>query len=274
MTHVQSLATAVLADLRAARRDTDLLDIMQTFTAACGFTHYQLAPGPHNPSTDPAGLLRFGTFPEPFRRAYATERGCAHDPARAQAIQRAGSIRWKRAFAAARDQGPRAFVQAARGLGFKDGITTPVHGPQGCVAIMMFAAAGTLDLTPEDEEALSHVAMAVHQRVKRLAAAALFAEPTPVHLTARERDCLAWVLEGKTNWEIGVLTGVTARTAQFHLSNAARKLGVINRTQAAVQALVRGEIAPPGPAAPSPVAGTHRRAGPRDDDEPRAFMTG
>jgi DNA-binding CsgD family transcriptional regulator len=242
MTYVQSLASGVLSDMRLAKRDSDLIEIMAHFTKESQFLAYQLAPGPHNPSLDPTALLAFGTYNQNWKRQYATEPSCRHDPARAQAILRAGSVQWRRLFARVREPAQRAFVAGARAQGFKDGVTTPIHGPQGCVAIIMFAAGHAINLDSEDEEALSHLAMALHQRVRRLTAAALVGVPAPVCLTEREKECLQWVLEGKTNWEIGVLTGVTARTVQFHLSNSARKLGVVNRVQAAVGALVRGDI--------------------------------
>lgn len=242
MTCVQSLANRVLSDLRLAKREGDLIDILTQFTKDCQFSAFQLAPGPHNPSLDPTSLLAFGSYNLNWKKQYATEPSCRHDPARAQAILRAGSVQWRRVFGQVRDPDQRAFVTAIRAEGFKDGVTTPIHGPQGCVAIMMFGADHAIHLDGEDEEALSHIAMALHQRVRRLTAAALVGAPGPAHLTAREVECLQWVLEGKTNWEIGVLTGVTARTVQFHLSNGARKLGVFNRVQAAVKALVRGDI--------------------------------
>jgi DNA-binding CsgD family transcriptional regulator len=242
MTDIQCLSDAVLSSLRLARRDGELIDIMTKFTRDCGFSAFQLAPGPHNPSLDPNALLAFGSYDLDWKRQYGTEPSCRHDPARAQAILRAGSVQWRRLFAQVRDPGQRAFVVGARAQGYKDGVTTPIHGPQGCVAIMMFGAAHSISLTGEDEEALSHIAMALHQRIRRLTAAAIVGTPESVHLTARETQCLQWVLEGKTNWEIGVLTGVTARTVQFHLGNAARKLGVFNRVQAAVSALIRGDV--------------------------------
>jgi DNA-binding CsgD family transcriptional regulator len=250
MTAVQTLSTRVLIDLRGAKTDGDLLEIMANFTKDCGFSAFQLAPGPHNPTPDPTTLLAFGSYNPEWKRQYATEPSCRHDPARAQAILRAGSVGWQRVFAGVRDPDGRAFVARARAEGFKDGVTTPIHGPQGCVAIMMFGAAHTLDLDGEDEEALSHIAMALHQRVRRLAAGALVGIPPPARLTAREIECLHWVLEGKTNWEIGMITGVTARTAQFHLGNAARKLGATNRVQAAVCALTRGDLTINGLARP------------------------
>lgn len=242
MTCIHSLANSVLSDLRLAKRDGDLIEIITNFSETCKFSAFQLAPGPHNPSANPTALLDFGSYNQNWKRQYATEPSCRHDPARAQAILRAGSVQWRRVFAHVRDPDQKAFVTASRAQGFKDGVTTPIHGPQGCVAIMMFAANHTMNLDGDEEEALSHIAMALHQRVRRLTAAALVGTPEPVRLTEREIECLQWVLEGKTNWEIGVVTGVTARTVQFHLANAARKLGVFNRVQAAVGALVRGDV--------------------------------
>ncbi|GIU67475.1 LuxR family transcriptional regulator [Candidatus Phycosocius spiralis] len=242
MTQIQSLTATVLSQLRTARREGELLQILTKYAKECGFGWFQLVPGPHNPMVNPSSLLNLGNFDPAWRQHYASEATCQSDPARRQAILRAGSVKWQRAFATARDPEQRAFVQAARSHGFRDGVTTPVHGPQGCVALMMFAASQTLGLDYDDEEALSHLAMALYQRVRRLTAATVVDRAPMVRLTGRELECLRWVLEGKTNWEIGVLTGVTARTVQFHLGNASRKLGVFNRVQAAVRALLRGDL--------------------------------
>ena len=64
--------------------------------------------------------------------------------------------------------------------------------------------------------------------------------PTPValpapaaKLTAREREVLAWLKQGKTNWEIGVILGITEKTAGKHLEHIFAKLNVENRTAAA-----------------------------------------
>lgn len=56
-------------------------------------------------------------------------------------------------------------------------------------------------------------------------------DPEP-RLTARERDCLAFVAEGKSDWEISVILGVAEATARFHVDNARRKLGAVTRAQA------------------------------------------
>jgi LuxR family transcriptional regulator, quorum-sensing system regulator BjaR1 len=245
MTHVHSLATALLTELRTAKQEIQINNLMSQFALRGGYKCFQLVPGPHNPSPDPAALLAFGSFPSPLAQCYRAERFCKDDPARAQAIMRASPVRWRTAFSPPKDEAAKVFLAQLRDHNLRDGVTIPVHGPQGCIALLMLAGPKVVDLQSEDEEALVQIAMALHQRVKRIAAAALFGEPTPVHLTEREKECLNWVLQGKTNWEIGVLTGVTARTVQFHLGNAARKLGVVNRVQAGVQALIRGDLNPP-----------------------------
>ncbi len=56
-------------------------------------------------------------------------------------------------------------------------------------------------------------------------------------LSPRERDALNYVAEGKTDWEIGMIFGVSETTARFHVDNARRKLGGVNRTHAVARFL-------------------------------------
>jgi DNA-binding CsgD family transcriptional regulator len=52
-------------------------------------------------------------------------------------------------------------------------------------------------------------------------------------LTAREREVLFWVAQGKSNSEIGAILGIVAATVGKHLERIYPKLGVENRTAAA-----------------------------------------
>jgi DNA-binding CsgD family transcriptional regulator len=61
-------------------------------------------------------------------------------------------------------------------------------------------------------------------------------------LTRQELECLRWCKEGKTNWEIGEILAISEKTAEFHLSNAMRKLGASNRITAVVMGIKRGMI--------------------------------
>jgi DNA-binding CsgD family transcriptional regulator len=61
-------------------------------------------------------------------------------------------------------------------------------------------------------------------------------------LTPRELEVLTWVARGQSASVIAKTLHITKRTVDEHASNAARKLGAGNRTQAAVLALLRHMI--------------------------------
>jgi DNA-binding CsgD family transcriptional regulator len=49
--------------------------------------------------------------------------------------------------------------------------------------------------------------------------------------------------EGKTNWEIARILGLSERTVRFHVGGIFEKLDVTSRTQAVARALGSGLIA-------------------------------
>lgn len=56
-------------------------------------------------------------------------------------------------------------------------------------------------------------------------------------LTQRESEILSWVVQGKTNPEIGTILGISPRTVQKHLERVYSRLGVENRHAAIMIAL-------------------------------------
>lgn len=67
-------------------------------------------------------------------------------------------------------------------------------------------------------------------------------------LTARERDVLQLVALGKTNREIGKILSISLGTVKIHVEHIIDKLGVSDRTQAAVRAVELGLLNPTNPA--------------------------
>jgi DNA-binding NarL/FixJ family response regulator len=66
------------------------------------------------------------------------------------------------------------------------------------------------------------------------------AEPEPLPLTGREREVLALVARGLSNKAIARELGLAEKTAKNHVSNILGKLGVDDRTQAALYAVRAG----------------------------------
>ena len=66
--------------------------------------------------------------------------------------------------------------------------------------------------------------------------------PTSDHLTPRERDVLRLVVEGLANKQIAQRLGIGEKTIKTHVSRVLAKLGVTDRTQAAVLAIREGLV--------------------------------
>jgi transcriptional regulator EpsA len=54
----------------------------------------------------------------------------------------------------------------------------------------------------------------------------------PGQMSAREREIMKWVTEGRTNAEIGAILGISPFTVKNHVQRIFKKLGAANRTEA------------------------------------------
>jgi len=105
---------------------------------------------------------------------------------------------------------------------------------------------------PEDvADALSHGAHALLAKnaslsdlLRAIRIALAEGRPEPIAaLTERQRQVLRLVAEGLDNAQIAERMGISQRTARAHVSSVLERLGVENRTQAAVVAIRSGWIA-------------------------------
>ena len=64
-------------------------------------------------------------------------------------------------------------------------------------------------------------------------------------LSAREREVLQWMIEGKTNWEASRILGISERTVKFHVKNILVKLQSSTRGQAIAHALEQKRVGGP-----------------------------
>lgn len=134
----------------------------------------------------------------------------------------------------------RVFEEAA-GHGIHDGISIPIHRPEG-FASMNLAVTGTdLLRSPADRHALQLLSLYYHDAVEH----ELVRRWTDgIRLTAREREVLTWTAQGKTSWEVAQILHLAERTVVFHIENAKTKLGASTRSQALVRAVMLGLITP------------------------------
>ena len=244
MTKINNGSALALASLRKAQTKAEIMEILASLTIIIGAESFQMIPAPNCPIADKTELLEFGSFCDWQKEIYKNEQDALIDPCRHQALNQCNPVKWRKIFISAKGKKEREYINKLREQGIKDGINFPIHGPNGPVAILCFAAENTIDIKSGDEDFLSLVAILAMQRIKQYLAKKYVIKPKSATLTDRETECLSWVLDGKTNWEIGVLMGVSARTVQFHISNCQAKLNATNRVQVAVKALVQGLVEP------------------------------
>jgi DNA-binding NarL/FixJ family response regulator len=96
------------------------------------------------------------------------------------------------------------------------------------------------DAEPEELHAAVQAASRGEAPITPRAAAALLADrrerPAEVALTAREREVLGLVVEGLANKQIARRMGISEKTVKGHLTNLFQRIGVADRTQAALWA--------------------------------------
>jgi DNA-binding NarL/FixJ family response regulator len=134
-----------------------------------------------------------------------------------------------------------------RGVGARVLVVTSFTDPAKVVPAMRAGAAGYVykDIEPD---ALAQAIRTVHAGHVLLApdvAAALVAAETPGKapggaLTERESEVLAEIARGRSNREIAAVLVVSEKTVKTHVSNILVKLGVQDRTQAALWAVRHG----------------------------------
>lgn len=61
-------------------------------------------------------------------------------------------------------------------------------------------------------------------------------------VTARQAECLYWISEGKSDWEVGQILKISHKTVNYHVEQAKANLGVATRIQAVVMLVRSGQI--------------------------------
>jgi DNA-binding CsgD family transcriptional regulator len=123
-------------------------------------------------------------------------------------------------------------------------IIAPAYMPGGVIGAVVWAAADAdLDLAALfQEHAPALHALALHFVAADHDHTAKRAEAPPVQLTRREIQCLKWGAAGKTDVDIAAIMRISVPTVRFHMSNAARKLNVVGRSQAIYRAAILGYV--------------------------------
>jgi DNA-binding CsgD family transcriptional regulator len=133
-----------------------------------------------------------------------------------------------------------AFHSWVRQLGVIDGYAVPIHFPGGDVGLCVSVATHIID-DAEERLALHLASLYAHERCRALGGLTE-ASSVKAPLSPRELECLKWVLDGKSDTDIGKILGISHTTVHFHIEKVKKKLGVRTRTQAAAMVMTLGYL--------------------------------
>jgi len=122
----------------------------------------------------------------------------------------------------------------------KDGLAFPLITIEGTI-VMVSLGGRAVDISPDGLGVVELAAAYAIGRAMQLANAHDIFDQRP-DLTPRETECLKWAAEGKSEWEISQILGISEHTSEKHLLNAKRKLGAVNRVHAVAEAIRLGYI--------------------------------
>lgn len=134
----------------------------------------------------------------------------------------------------------RIFEEADIEFGYKDGLVVPIHMENG--SISMFSIIGEKpDISDQVRRGLGMAAVYMHSKARNLAIedADISSVKAKTAVSRRQLDCIQWVAEGKSDWEISRILGISESTVHNHIEAAKKNLAVRTRVQAVVEATRR-----------------------------------
>lgn len=219
---------------------TELAREVRKATQHIGFQYYLYGAHIQTKSGETLQYI-FSGYPERWMQAYQSARYIEIDPIVEHCFFRntARPVIWDRKLFNTPDR--QAFWEEAQGCGIASGLSVPVRGAQGEVALFSVAN------SERGHDALAHQVHAagmmyvlsgyLHEAIRQLVYTPELIQVAPPQLTPREIECLAWWVNGKTAWEIAQILNLSERTARFHLNNLKIKLGARNKSQAIARAV-------------------------------------
>jgi LuxR family quorum-sensing system transcriptional regulator CciR len=138
------------------------------------------------------------------------------------------------------------FMDAAHASGVGAAVTVPIHHARdadqggsysifaGCCSFMMKTG---VPLPLSSLAAAHYVGALAFDVAENLRQAQTTVVPPGPNLTPRQHDCVILVAQGKSDWEIGQLLGISESTVHKHIEDAKRRFAVSTRIQLVVRSL-------------------------------------
>lgn len=199
-------------------------------------------------SSPPPGAVVLHNYPSVWASVYQERNLYQYDPVVQQAERSLLPFRWNTPeFTAGLTRSQKRMLQEAARAGIANGYTVPIHVPWTAGAFR-----ASCSVIPDSASIDQAAYRAVQIMAIYLYASAGYAQdaeaareralPSAPMLSERERECLELAAQGKSDWDISQMLGISESTVHKHVESAKRRLGVSTRIQAVVWAVQHREI--------------------------------
>ncbi len=234
------VAEQFLRRVRDSKDQAELKSLVDDVTREIGFQHFALV---HHVDLGRASpyVIRLENYPPGWVEYFIEHKLYADDPIHRACLVSAVGFSWAEVSEKiSLTKRQSSILEKAAGHGLCNGYTVPINIPGESSGSCSFATENAL--RPENLLLAELIGAFAFEAARRLVPA--FAPPfrEPPRLTARQHDCLVLAIQGKTDWEIGRILGLSEETVTQHLDMARGRYGVTKRLPLAVRAIYDGQI--------------------------------
>jgi LuxR family transcriptional regulator, quorum-sensing system regulator CciR len=235
-----SMVEAFTGELRRAGDLAAVADILKEACRALGCRYFALS---HHIDfvAQPARGIRVHNYPDRWVEWFDTRKLGVTDPIHRASHRSTAGFMWRDVPAMIPlTAGDRDVLRRALEHGIGDGFTVPANVPGEALGSCSFASARGDELDRAMIPAAQWIGVFAFEAARRCGRSA--PEPGPVIITDRQRECVAWLARGKTDWEISRILGVSPATVVAHVKDARDRYNAPTRTFLTVRTLYDGAL--------------------------------
>ena len=238
---------AYIEKISASNTFEDLVSVFQEQIEILGFNYFTYCV--IWPMSGPRKPLYISSFREDYSKHYIEQDFKNIDPVWQQVSKQTTPFSWTEILSKqlSEDTSKRKIVfNASRDFDMRSGGTIPLYGPgrfKGGVTIACSDEQTVFDM--QFTKYIGYLQIIASYLHERMMAMIIEFDNNPSHepsLTQREKEILLWAAQGKTNWEIGEILGISENTVRNHFVHICSKSAVTNKTQAVAHAIMNGDI--------------------------------
>jgi LuxR family quorum-sensing system transcriptional regulator CciR len=228
----------------AAKRTTGMGELTALLSEAARALGFDCVTLVHHLQSQAAArvAIAYSDYPEDFLAASLARRYIADDPVLAACERSAAPFLWS-------DVGElvplnarrREILARAAASGLREGLTIPVNVKGEPPGSCSFGLKGARRLPCEGGQAAVWVGLFAFEQARRLVGLASAPRRRP-SLSPRQLDCVVLTGQGKSDWAIAELLGLSPHTVHEYIEGAKRRYEVASRQQLLAACLADGHV--------------------------------